>query len=245
MTATTLISAAERFGTPLYVYDCNIVLERIALLRELFESRFDISYAIKANPNADLLKVMQPELDTFDASSFVEVQRAINAGMPPGRISFSGPAKRRRELEGAVAKGVGEMVIESVEEARALSLIAEQAGRKQPCLVRINPLKVPRKFGASMAGTASQFGIDEEVISDTLPMIAALPGLELEGFHIYSGTNCIDAEAIAENFAIFTEIFEEAVKISGIRPKRLIFGSGLVCLICQMSRLWITRRCQR
>lgn len=226
MKAEALAALGRQFGTPLYVYDADAAAGRIAMLRALFDGRFGISYAIKANPNARLLAALQPGLDTFDASSFAEVLLARDAGMPAARISFSGPAKRREELEGAVRLGVGEMVVESPEEARALSDIALAQGTRQPCLIRINPLKVPRKFGASMAGTASQFGIDEETIDDHLPRIAALPGLQLEGFHIYSGTNCLHADAIAENFAIFVDIFRRAAAVTGISPRRLIFGTG-------------------
>lgn len=226
MTASALLTAAERFGTPLYVYDLDAMLARLTLLRSLFNNRFAISYAIKANPNPTLLRTLQPQLDTFDASSFSEVLRAIAAGMPAGQISFSGPAKRRAELDGAVSLGVGEMVVESLAEAQALSYLAQTRRVIQPCLVRINPLNIPRKFGASMAGTASQFGVDEEMMAEVLPQIAALPGLQLGGFHIYSGTNCLDASAISENIGIMARIFSEATAITRIRPRRLIFGSG-------------------
>ncbi len=77
-----------------------------------------------------------------------------------------------------------------------------------------------------MAATPSQFGIDEEDMIAELPEIAELPGLRLIGFHIYSGTNCRDPLAIAENFGIFADIFRHAQAITGIRPTRLVFGSG-------------------
>lgn len=226
MTPEKLLEAARIWGTPLYVYDLDAVRARVDLLGHLFGSRFGVSYAIKANPNAALLRALQPRIATFDASSFLEVRRGIAAGMPAERISFSGPAKRPEEIEGAIDAGVGELVIESPDEARLASAHAAATGRRQPCLVRINPLKVPRKFGASMGGTASQFGVDEEDIAEVLPAIRDLPGLNLIGFHIYSGTNCLDAAAVAENFGIFAEIFVRAQAISGIEPSRLIFGSG-------------------
>ena len=218
--------AIGAFGTPVYVYDLDGMTSRVRLLDALFDGRFGVSYAIKANPNPAVLKALRPDLASFDASSFAEVRRALAAGMPAGRISFSGPAKRPEEIRGAIAAGIGELVIESPAEARMASDLVRATGRRQACLVRINPLKVPRRFGASMAGSASQFGIDEEVLSEMLPAIAALPGLDLIGFHIYSGTNCLDAEAIAENFAIFAGLFRMAQAISGIAPRRLIFGSG-------------------
>lgn len=226
MNAESLLWAADTFGTPLYVYDADAIVARIATVRELFGGRFGVSYAIKANPNLRLMQAMQPHLAAFDASSFAEVERALAAGMPAERISFSGPAKRPEELHGAVQAGVGELVVEGPDEAASLGQIAQALGVEQRVLIRLNPMRVPRKFGASMAGTASQFGIDEEDMAALVPAIRDTPGLKLIGFHIYSGTNCLDASAIAENFAIFADVFRQAQAISGIRPERLIFGSG-------------------
>lgn len=226
MTPDLLLQAAELAGTPAYVYDLDAGVERTKLLGRLFNGRFGVSYAIKANPCPALLKALRPHLDYFDASSFAEVRLALDARMPAERISFSGPAKRPEEIRGAVDARVGELVIESLAEAKQASEYAVSRGLRQVCLVRINPIKVPRKFGASMAGTASQFGVDEEDIADVLPRVRDLPGLELVGFHIYSGTNCLDAPAIAENFGIFADIFRRAAEVTGIRPQRLIFGSG-------------------
>ena len=227
MTPNLLQEAARQFGTPLYVYDLDMVRDRVEILRNLFGGQFDISYAIKANPNAVFLAGLQPVIDTFDASSFAEVERAIAAGMPAGRISFSGPAKRVSELEGALRLGVGELILESFEEAEDLSRLSTASNKVQPCLIRINPDRVPRKFGASMAGAPSQFGVDEADMVDVLPRIANLPGLRIEGFHIYSGTNCLVPEAIAENFDIFVNIFQTAATMLDMAPKRLIFGSGM------------------
>ncbi len=151
--------------------------------------------------------------------------------MDLGRISFSGPAKRDVELQRTLSAGVGELVLENLGETTRLSAFAVAAGKVQKVLVRINPRRVPRGFGASMAATPSQFGIDEEDIATALPLIRDVPGLHLAGLHlagfqIYSGTNCRDAAVIAENFGIFAGIFRQAEAITGIKPEALVFGSG-------------------
>ena len=219
-------AVARQFGTPVYLYDLDILTARLSLLSTLFGDRFGLSYAIKANPNMAILAAVKPWLASFDASSIAEVERALVAGMDAGRITFSGPAKRDAELARAIALPVGELVLEGEGEARRASAMAVASGRGQPVLVRINPRRVPRGFGASMAATPSQFGIDEEDLATALPMIRDLPGLRLIGFHIYSGTNCRDAAAIAENFGIFADLFRQAQAITGIRPQALVFGSG-------------------
>lgn len=224
--APLLLDAAEEFGTPSYFYDLDAIIERLRLLHDLFDGRFGVSYAIKANPNPTLLTAIRSQLSTFDASSIAEVYRAIESGMDATKITFSGPAKRPEEIFAAIDLRVGELVVENLHEARQASAYASRVGLQQTILVRINPVEVPRKFGASMAGTASQFGFDEENLETELPIVLGLPALNLVGFHIYSGTNCLDSAAIAENFAIFASIFRKAQRITNITPQRLVFGSG-------------------
>lgn len=226
MRPALLLAAASRFGTPLYAYDLDAVRARLDHLQRLLGRWFGVSYAVKANPNRALLRSLRPRVSTFDASSWAEVARVLALGQDPARITFSGPAKRAWEVERAVAAGVGELVVESPSEAEEASRAALRLGWRQRVLLRINPLRVPRGFGASMAGTPSQFGVDEEDMDGVLRHLQRLPGLRLIGFHVYSGTNCRDAEAIAENLAIMADIFRRAQAATGIAPARLVFGSG-------------------
>lgn len=221
-----LFSAVEQFGTPLYVYNIDELRQRFDRLLDLFGEHFGVSYAIKSNPNIGLLKSIKDKVATFDASAFAEVQRALATGMEPEFITFSGPGKKVEEIQRAVDLEVGELILESTAEAEVASAHALAKGVKQNVLVRINPTTIPRAFGVNMAGKPSQFGIDEEEIEEALRLIMSLEGLNLKGYHIYSGTNCLKPEAIAENFGIFCDIFRRAVEITGKAPKKLTFGSG-------------------
>ena len=169
---------------------------------------------------------MVPHVTTFDVSSYKEVERAIDAGCVPHKITFSGPAKRDAEIRGAIALGVGELVLESVHEAARADHWAADAGRRQDVLIRINPATGPKNFGVSFSGRASQFGIDEEDIETAISAVQGLGHLRLIGFHIYSGTNSLNPEAIAENFQIFADIFRRACGHADLAPEKLIFGSG-------------------
>lgn len=224
--ADHLLAAARQLGTPLYVYDLDGVRARFALLRDAFGGRFGISYAVKANPNIALLAGMADEVDTFDVSSFAEVERALAAGCPVERITFSGPAKREEEIRRSVRLGLGELVCESLRDARLASRFAGELGCRQNVLLRINPATTPRHFGVNMSGKPSQFGVDEEDLLPALDAIMALPHLNLIGFHIYSGSNSLSAEAIAENFAIFIDLFRRAAAHTGKPPEKLVFGAG-------------------
>lgn len=225
-----LLAAARRLGTPLYVYDMDMVRARLALLRDAFGGRFGISFAVKANPNVALLAGLAPLVDSFDVGAFAEVERAVAAGMDPARLTFCGPGKREEEIRRAVRIGVGELVVESLHEARLADRFAGALDTRQTVLLRINPATSPRAFGVNMSGKPSQFGVDEEEMAAAIDALAALPNLDLAGFHIYSGSNSLAAEALAENFGILTDLFRRAVAHWGAkwggRPRKLIFGAG-------------------
>jgi diaminopimelate decarboxylase len=221
-----LLAAARTLGTPLYLYDLDAVRTRLALLRGAFGSQFGISFAIKSNPNLALLKALAPLVDSVDVSSFAEAERAISAGCDAGRITFCGPGKRPEEVRRAVKLGIGALVVESLHEARLADGFAAELGARQTVMLRINPATSPRAFGVNMSGRPSQFGVDEEQMEAAIDALAALPHLDLAGFHIYSGSNSLSVEGLAENFAILTGIFVRAAAHWGGTPRKLVFGAG-------------------
>lgn len=222
-----LAKIAAEHGTPCFVYFMDEVRARIEAIRSAFAGLFGVSYAMKCNPHLAILRRMQGWVDTLDISSGGELARAQSVGWPGATISFTGPGKRLPELQAAVDYAIGDVILESIPEAQQLNEIAGRAGTRQDALIRIAPQKVPRGFGSHMTGKASQFGIDEEVLDSAVPQIAALPHLRLCGFHIYSGTQCLKPDAVAENYEIFVDIFRRACGTHDITPKKLIFGSGL------------------
>jgi diaminopimelate decarboxylase len=223
---STLVDIAQRFGTPCYVYFMQDIAVRCEALRRAFARRFKISYAVKANPNAGLLQRLRAHADALDISSAGEMQRALRAGWPPQRLSFTGPGKRAQELVAAVTQGIGHIVVESVHEARAVSQIAGACGTPQDILVRLAPRRIPRGFGLNMAGKPSQFGIDEEDLDGAFAALKKLPNLRIRGFHIYSGTQCLDAKALVEHFEICLDLFRQCARRHALTPHVLVFGSG-------------------
>ena len=219
--------AADRSGTPSFVYFTDRIEQRIAQLRKSFHGRFALSFAVKSNPNPALLGWLNGRIDHLDVSSIGELRLAMQAGWDPALISFTGPGKREFELREAIASGVGLLVVESVREARLADAIARSTGRVQPVLVRIAPDTVPKGFGDQMAGRPSAFGIDVEVADEALSEILRLAGLRLVGLHIYSGTQCLKPDAIVENYRGFLAIFDRLCNTHGLSPEMLIFGSGL------------------
>ena len=215
-----------KYGTPCYVYDLALLKKRASHLRMLFGDYFSLSYAVKANPNHQIISTLMPYCGTFDVSSIGEVHRVMAAGVNATDITFSGPAKRDDEMQQAIAVGVGEIVIESLDECQRLAKLCAQSGHQQDVLVRIYPDTTPNNFGASMAGMASQFGIEECQLEQALLEIQRQQNLRLRGFHIYAGSNSLSADAIVENVEIMLDSFERANAIVNAPMPRLVFGAG-------------------
>jgi diaminopimelate decarboxylase len=219
--------AAERVGTPCYVYFADRIVARIHELTDAFGGRFALSYAVKANPNRQLLRALEPHLPWLDVSSAGELETGLTCGYDASRLSFSGPGKTRYELSRAVDAHCGQIVVESLAEARELDQLARMRGKPANILLRINPLHVPRGFGVNMAGRPSQFGVDEEQLDSALADIQRLKGLSLAGFHIYAGSQCLDAGSIAENLTGYIDIFAQAAEACDRPPRHLVFGAGI------------------
>lgn len=211
--------------TPAYVYDAEILRGRIAWLKSLLGDMLDISFAIKSNPNSAILRIMNAAVPFLDASSWGEVQRALDAGKKPDRISYSGPGKRHRELRAAVAKRVP-VVVESMDEIEQLVEICHEERCAHDVLIRINPDHVPRGFGASMSGRSSQFGLDETAVPAAIDRIDRSRFLQLVGMHIYTGSNALLADPIVENFSNMSRLFLEHTNKGSRSLSKLIFGSG-------------------
>ncbi len=217
---------AERFGTPYFIYFLDDVRARLGAIQQAFGGRFEVSYAVKSNPNPALVAWMKDHVPALDISSGGELRRALASGWAGDRISFTGPGKRSWELRESVAAGVAKMVLESIREAEELNAIAAEAGRIQPVLLRVAPATLPRGFGINMAGKPTQFGVDEEDAPAAVTAIRKLANLKLVGFHAYSGTQCVDAKALGENFGIFARIFVSLAEQFDFSPEALVFGAG-------------------
>ena len=222
-----LPTVGRDFGTPCYVYVMDLVRTQVAHVRSAFGNRFRIRYAVKSNPNLTLLRRLKGVVDSVDVSSGGEVTRALEAGWDALQIGFTGPGKSEPELLQSIDIGLGEVVVESVEEAELLNRLAARRDRRQRVVVRIAPSRMPRGFGVSMSGKPTQFGIDEEDIDAALHAITGLQHLSVCGLHIYSGTQCLNPEAIVENFRIFIELFRRLCQTHDLQPQILIFGSGI------------------
>lgn len=211
--------------TPLFVYDSAMLTARVAEWRAAMPARVQLHYAMKANPYAPLLAFMARLVDGFDVASGGEFKAALASGMPAGDISFAGPGKRDRELEATITAGATLNLESAGEAARALS-IAEHLGLTPSLAVRVNPDFDLKGSGMKMGGGAKPFGVDAaEVPALVRRLIDA--GADWQGFHIFAGSQALDAAAIAETQAQTVALAAQLANEIGVTPPLVNLGGGM------------------
>ncbi|RIA45594.1 diaminopimelate decarboxylase [Hephaestia caeni] len=214
---------AEAGATPLFVYDMAAVSARIARLRAAMPKGLDVHYAVKANPFAPLLAEIAPLVDGLDIASTGELAR-VEGLMPSARISFAGPGKRDDELAAAIGVGVT-INLESESEATRALAIGERLGVTPRLAVRVNPDLELRGSGMRMGGRASPFGVDADRAGALVRRLIDV-GADWRGFHIFAGSQALDAAAIietqAETLALAGRLADEA----GASPPLVNLGGG-------------------
>ncbi|MFT3736564.1 MAG: pyridoxal-dependent decarboxylase, exosortase A system-associated [Rhodocyclaceae bacterium] len=216
---------AERVGqTPFYAYDRSAISERVASLKAVLPARVSLHYAIKANPMPALLAYMAKLVDGLDVASAGEMRAALDSGMAAAEISFAGPGKRPAELRQAIAAGVL-LNVESETELVRIAEASQALGLPARVALRVNPDFELKSSGMKMGGGPKPFGIDAERIPAALAQLASL-GMQFEGFHLFAGSQNLQADAIIE---AQSKSFELAMRLAADAPaplRTLNLGGG-------------------
>lgn len=220
---------AAEVGTPVYVYS-RATLERHAqVFREALAPLNDplIAFAVKANPNLAVLKVLQRQGFGADVVSGGELMRALAAGMEPGKIVFSGVGKTDAELSLGLDKAIGQFNIESREEGRELAALAAARGQRAPACLRVNPdvdAKTHEKISTGKA--ENKFGVPLIRARETYAELADLPGLDLRGVAIHIGSQLADLEPLETAFAKVAALITD-LRAAGHTVTHVDLGGGL------------------
>lgn len=188
---------AERVGsTPFFAYDRDLVSRRVGRLRAALPADLEISYAVKANPMPALVQHVSSVVDSLDVASGAEMRLALDTPLPSEMISFAGPGKSVAELSQAVAAGVV-VEVESPLEVDRVAAVGEELGIRPVVALRMNPDFEVKGSGMRMGGGPQQFGVDVEDAPRLLKEMEARD-LDLRGFHVFSGSQNLHAEILAE-----------------------------------------------
>ena len=214
----------EAGDTPLFVYNMGIVERQVRDLREAMPPQLSVHYAVKANPYPALLERMTRLVDGFDVASGGELARALEAGMDAVHVSFAGPGKRDDELTAAIDAGVT-LNLESEGEARRALAIAEQRGRTPRLAVRVNPDFDLKGSGMRMGGGAKPFGVDADRAAGLARSLIDA-GADWRGWHIFAGSQALDAGALIETQAATVALAARLSDAVGAAPPLVNLGGG-------------------
>ena len=188
---------ADRVGqTPFYAYDRAVIERRVGELRSILPEGIHLHYAMKANPMPAVVQQLAALTDGLDVASLRELRVALDTGIDPINISFAGPGKDDRELKAAAAAGII-INLESEGEMERLADICQQTGHQANVALRVNPDFELKTSGMKMAGGPKPFGVDAERVPAMLKRLGELE-LNFQGFHIFSGSQNLKAEALIE-----------------------------------------------
>jgi diaminopimelate decarboxylase len=215
---------AEAGDTPLFVYDLDVVARRITRFRNAIPALVQLHYAMKANPYQPLLQYVAKQVDGIDVASAGEMRLALAAGMDAEHVSFAGPGKRETELAAAIEAGVT-LNCESEGEAERAIRAGERLGRAPRLAVRVNPDFEIRGSGMRMGGGAKPFGVDAERVPALVAAILAADA-EWRGFHIFVGSQALDADALIEAQRLTVALAGTMAEAIGETPPLVNLGGG-------------------
>jgi len=224
-----LAAIAEAVGTPVYVYSAASMLRQLRSFREALAGIDDplVAYAVKANPNAAVLRILADAGAGADVVSGGEYRRARKAGIAPSGIVFAGVGKTREEMALALDGGLYQFNLESVPEAELLSQVATAMGRTAPVGFRINPdVGAGGHAKITTGAAASKFGIAIGEAADAYARAAALPGLAIQGVAVHIGSQLTDLDPLERAFTRLGELIA-ALRSAGHDISVADLGGGL------------------
>ena len=227
--AVPLREVAREAGTPVYVYSAATIRHHARVMKAALASLGDplIAFAVKANPNPAVLAILAAEGLGADIVSIGEYRQARAAGITPDRILFSGVGKDKDEMAEALAGGVCQFNVESVEEARTLSEVAVEAGLTAPLGLRINPDVEAGTHAKITTGIAdSKFGIPAREAMEAFRIASRLPGLKVQGITVHIGSQLTDLAPLEASFRRVGELIGE-LRGEEIKIELADLGGGL------------------
>lgn len=224
---------AEKYGTPLYLFDEDRVRENcrtyLHAMREAFGEDAAPLYASKAAAFRALYRIMREEGMGIDVVSSGEVYTAVCADFPMAKAYFHSNNKTDADIAYAMDVGVGYFVVDNVEELDAIAREAARRGTRQKVLLRLTPGIDPHTYAAVATGKVdSKFGsaIETGQAEEIAVYAASLPSIELCGFHCHVGSQVFDADVFLQSSAIMLDFVALMEKKHGFVTRELDLGGG-------------------
>ncbi len=226
------VKLAEKYGTPLYVYEENEITARIEELRKDFVDRYPgtrVAYAAKAFFPVAMARLLLTQGLCVDVVSGGELYTAIHAGFPAERIEFNGNNKQPSELAMAVDYGVGRIIIDGLQEVAMLEEICREKGKTMKVLFRVTPGVRSSTHDYIVTGRKdSKFGIplDDDILLPQIQAALDSPYLDLYGLHFHVGSQLLDNESHLQALDVILDLVTKIRERLGFVVKELNLGGG-------------------
>jgi diaminopimelate decarboxylase len=226
--AVDLSAIAATVGTPFYCYSTATLERHYRVFSEAFAGeKAIVYYAMKANSNQSVLRTLARLGAGADVVSGGELKRAFAAGIPPGKILFSGVGKTELELRAALAADILCINVESEPELELLSRLAVETARTARISVRINPdVDAGTHAKISTGKSENKFGIPIARASAVYARAAKLPGIVVTGVDMHIGSQITDLAKMETAFRILSD-FVQTLRGEGHPISHIDFGGGL------------------
>ena len=218
---------AEEFGTPLYLYSKQQLIENFRTIDGAFADVDHVTcYALKANSNIELLKLLVKEGAGADAVSSGEIHLALKSGFHPSKIAFAGVGKRDDEIEYALKQNIFSFNVESVQELDVINEIAGRLNQKARIALRINPdIDASTHPYISTGLKSNKFGIDISIAIESFKYAASLPNIIVDGIHTHIGSQILKIDPFIQTAKTVSNLVQE-LRSNGISIHHIDFGGG-------------------
>ena len=226
----SLAAIAARVGTPFYCYSTATLVRHYAVFADALRAAgldATICFALKANSNIAVVRTLARQGAGADVVSEGELRLALAAGVPAGRIVFSGVGKTRDELDFAVAKGIMQVNVESEPELLALSEIAVRRGVRMPIALRVNPdVDAGTHAKITTGRKENKFGIEWTRAHEVFRLARTLPGVEVVAVACHIGSQLTEVAPFRAAFHRIRDLVA-ILRADGFDIRRLDLGGGL------------------
>jgi diaminopimelate decarboxylase len=225
----SLEKLARQYGTPLYVYSADQIVERLGLFQQAFSGRDHlVCYAVKANSSLAILKLLAERGAGFDIVSVGELERVLTAAPEAaGRVVFSGVGKTAAEIDRALEVGILEFNVESESELHLLAARAAKFKKKARFALRVNPDVFAETHPYISTGlTEHKFGVGIRQALEIYKSVAKNRWLEAHGVSVHIGSQIRSADPFGAATERLSKLARQ-LKRAGIELKSIDAGGGL------------------
>ena len=223
-----LTALAADVGTPFYCYSASTIRRHIQVFTQAFAGLDAlVCYAIKANSNQAILRLLAKEGAGMDVVSGGELARALAAGSPAEKITFSGVGKTTEEITTALKADILCFNVESEPELETISHLAVATGKRARVSLRVNPDVDARTHAKISTGRAeNKFGVPLSIARDVYARAARLPGLDVTGVDMHIGSQLTELTPFDEAFSLLADLVRD-LREDGHNISHVDCGGGL------------------